>query len=87
MNIHKNLIKIQIVAFTYHKLVIAYGTNRNYLVIISWKSQKTTKPYFYLTLGIWPNQRNLNNKCEQMNEKYFFFEFRIYEFNLFIKFL
>ncbi|CAG9530753.1 unnamed protein product [Cercopithifilaria johnstoni] len=48
-----------IVAFTYHKLVLAYGSNRNMLMMLSWRTQKApnNKQYFYLTFGIGPSRR------------------------------
>ncbi|MCP9265190.1 MED14 [Dirofilaria immitis] len=48
-----------IVAFTYHKLVLAYGSSRNMLMMLSWRTQKApnNKQYFYLTFGIGPSRR------------------------------
>ncbi|VBB31806.1 unnamed protein product, partial [Acanthocheilonema viteae] len=48
-----------VVAFTYHKLVLAYGSNRNMLMMLSWRTQKgpNNKQYFYLTFGIGPSRR------------------------------
>ncbi|KAK6113195.1 Mediator complex subunit MED14 family protein [Brugia pahangi] len=47
-----------VVAFTYHKLVLAYGSNRNMLMMLSWRTQKApnNKQYFYLTFGIGPSR-------------------------------
>uniref|UniRef100_A0A158Q7E9 Mediator of RNA polymerase II transcription subunit 14 n=1 Tax=Elaeophora elaphi TaxID=1147741 RepID=A0A158Q7E9_9BILA len=51
-----------VVAFTYHKLVLAYGSNRNMLMMLSWRTQKApnNKQYFYLTFGIGPNRRTIS---------------------------
>uniref|UniRef100_A0A915PP03 Mediator of RNA polymerase II transcription subunit 14 n=1 Tax=Setaria digitata TaxID=48799 RepID=A0A915PP03_9BILA len=48
-----------VVAFTYHKLVLAYGSSRNMLMMLSWRTQKApnNKQYFYLTFGIGPSRR------------------------------
>ncbi|KHN74691.1 Mediator of RNA polymerase II transcription subunit 14 [Toxocara canis] len=53
-----------ITAFTYHKLVIAYGAQRDQLMFLSWRVMKNTNPkqYFYLTFGIGPNRAIANAK-------------------------
>ncbi|MFH4974821.1 hypothetical protein AB6A40_001530 [Gnathostoma spinigerum] len=53
-----------IVAFTYHKLVLAYGAKRDQLMILSWRNQKTNnpKPFFYLTFGMGPDREIANRK-------------------------
>uniref|UniRef100_A0A915AIY3 Mediator of RNA polymerase II transcription subunit 14 n=1 Tax=Parascaris univalens TaxID=6257 RepID=A0A915AIY3_PARUN len=53
-----------ITAFTYHKLVIAYGAQRDQLMFVSWRMMKNANPkqYFYLTFGIGPNRAIANAK-------------------------
>ncbi|VDM98233.1 unnamed protein product [Thelazia callipaeda] len=73
-----------IVAFTYHKLVLAYGLNRNMLMMLSWRTQKApnSKQYFYLTFGIGPSQRmaasDLAN-CETLWNPHVFLASRLQE--------
>lgn len=64
----------QIVAFTYHKLVLAYGTNRNMLMILSWRTQKAanSKQYFYLTFGIGPSRRKTNDLTDTETYAFYF---------------
>lgn len=57
---------IQIVAFTYHKFVLAYGSNRNMLMMLSWRTQKgpNNKQYFYLTFGIGPSRGTVSGRSD-----------------------
>lgn len=57
-----------ITAFTYHKLVIAYGEQRNQLMILTWKPAKAnaSKQFYYLSFAIGPNRDIVNRKQNSM---------------------